>query len=1442
MIRSKKAMEIFWAWLMLALHVLPGAVVSTHAQGTRRDDMAVQSRGVPLAGASVRDCAMPASGQPCTPLALIYSHPGLTRALANPTSPGGMGNYFFHAAPGGYDMEIPGPQITTKHPPDIILPSNPANPSFTGTINAFSRDLAGDSGVIGNSTVTGDLVSSTLNLFPQSLPPFAASPATINLHSKTADKRVYDKDETGSEMGPLASGTQLDMANTFSAPQNIDSDFHPKGPNPSFDLQRYGGYIATSISPPTLNCTATAGKAVLACSSTADFAAGQGVAVAKAGATPGVLTPSSATAISSISVNSNVATISMTNSVSFTVGSRVTIAGSNDTAFNGSFAVSLVTGYNVFNIAVTHANCSPCTVGGSATVVANIPGVVTPQGILNGANTYSYKVVAVDYHGGLSAASQVFSASTGASALGVTNVPVVSYVRFGGVVTFTCSASCNIQNGVEINVAYAGTGARDRTVEGAFVVSSAPTSSTFTILQSGVANTSGSVTIHENAQVVAKNLIQWVMQPAATMQHIVYRCIARCDTNTNYTIAGVAQGMDSSFTDWGFAINASLLPAYFPANPPSSPINGILSTTITAVNGNNVTLARAPMVSLSVSVQHDNTPNVLAICNSGLIGNLGSTIFFSQGASQSGVYVFNSPLPLVTCSAFTKLQIGTQVFLNEPWLSRSGMEIEGLGQGSGGNFPSFVTDHVALIGGNSYPLILIANAQALTGGGGTLSNLVVQTARPYQTGIFFDQDNLGNNATQWLFRNVYAQGAAPSQPFKLAGGFGFYWERGALFQSGATGWGNPPILDDVVDQGLGANNQQLAGIITMDKTVVGGGEILFDAAGQYPLGAGAAHATFNETLNESGYYPTFRFNTGANPVFAVDIIKPSYSDPLGGSAVPMIDLTTAGNISAFRVIDPFCFNGSQPLFAGANQGGVEVVNGTEGCSIIGVNNYIVHNMAGINISDTYNNASIQLNGTGQVYYTMATPAAPTVALSGATGPRAGTYFYRILANDANGNSTGASPVSSGITVNGSQGVLLSWTLVPGQVSTTICRGLSAMNIACVSVASGFQVSGTSYLDGPAIFPNASLPQISTAAATSIGSRGLTGTSIIIPGGGSKVTLTGSFSASRAQSLPDVSGVVPVTGYVNSAYDNATRANGAIGANWTIGAGGINIVGNAFQGGTASAHNVAAWTANPFTNFGQFSEVTVLLHGISDFIGPMVLVSGNAGYSCIENSTSISLQRYSGGTGTNLSSMKITGASGDVIRLEVTEPGGALTCYRNGVSVMTATDTTFTSGAPGLDMFDNVATSKNWSGGNLHPLSQLDIEADYTKVQHLNAGVGIGTETFTASPRAEQNVFLPGALTSTWTGATWTTDKAVTVIRVQVQAKTAPAGCTTNAVVQLTNGTTPVDVAVAAAANDSGAITQNYAAGSTITVGVQTAAAGCARSPADANVVVQYRMQ
>src|SRR5271163_3912338 len=360
MIRSKKAMGIFWAWLMLALHLWPGAVAPVHAQGTRKDDIVFNSRGVPLAGATVRICAQPATGQPCTPLANIYSDPLLSQALANPTTTDGMGNYFFYAAPGTYEVEISGQQISTKQIPDVILPANPASPVFSGTVSAFSLNLAGNLSVTGNTTVIGNFASGTINLSNQSTPPGTAGAGTVNLYTKTADKRLYYKDETGTETGPLgsASGAQLNVANTFTAPQNIDSDFHAKGPNPSFDLLRYGGYIAATFTPPTISCTVTGGSATLTCSGgVSDFAVGHGVAIATAGPAPAMLTPSAAVGVSSISVSGNVATLVTSNAVSFTNGSNIAITGSSDSAFNGTFAVAQEVGYDLFTFPVTHANC-----------------------------------------------------------------------------------------------------------------------------------------------------------------------------------------------------------------------------------------------------------------------------------------------------------------------------------------------------------------------------------------------------------------------------------------------------------------------------------------------------------------------------------------------------------------------------------------------------------------------------------------------------------------------------------------------------------------------------------------------------------------------------------------------------------------------------------------------------------------------------------------------------------------------------------------------------------------------------------------------------------------------------------------------------------------------------------------------------------------------------
>ena len=135
---------------------------SASAQGSRKDDIVFNAQGRPMAGATVRVCTSAATGQPCAPLAPIYSDEGLTQALANPTATDGMGNYTFYAAPGRYEIEIGGPSITTQQFPNVILPNDPSAPTFatvtsTSGISAFSLSLSGNLTVSGSAAVTGSL-------------------------------------------------------------------------------------------------------------------------------------------------------------------------------------------------------------------------------------------------------------------------------------------------------------------------------------------------------------------------------------------------------------------------------------------------------------------------------------------------------------------------------------------------------------------------------------------------------------------------------------------------------------------------------------------------------------------------------------------------------------------------------------------------------------------------------------------------------------------------------------------------------------------------------------------------------------------------------------------------------------------------------------------------------------------------------------------------------------------------------------------------------------------------------------------------------------------------------------------------------------------------------------------------------------------------------------
>jgi hypothetical protein len=153
------------AMCVLFAAVVAGALApSARAQttGSRKDDVVLNARGLPLAGATIRVCTSAATGEPCSPLAQIYSDQALTQALANPTTSDGMGNYTFYAAPGRYVIEISGPNITTRQLHDVILPNDPSAPTFTSLtttsgINAFTLTLSGNLTVAGSAAITGAL-------------------------------------------------------------------------------------------------------------------------------------------------------------------------------------------------------------------------------------------------------------------------------------------------------------------------------------------------------------------------------------------------------------------------------------------------------------------------------------------------------------------------------------------------------------------------------------------------------------------------------------------------------------------------------------------------------------------------------------------------------------------------------------------------------------------------------------------------------------------------------------------------------------------------------------------------------------------------------------------------------------------------------------------------------------------------------------------------------------------------------------------------------------------------------------------------------------------------------------------------------------------------------------------------------------------------------------
>ena len=1261
MIRSRAVNGIVWVILSVVLHVWPGMVGTAHGQGSRKDDIVFNTRGVPLAGATVRVCAMPATGQPCAPLAQIYSDAALTQALANPTTTDGLGNYSFFAAPGKYELEISGPGIITKQLPNVILPSDPSAPTFnslstSGGISAFTLNLSGNLTVNGSTSVVGNLSSGSLTMSNQGTAPGTPAAGSVNLYTKSADMRLYYKDETGAEIGPIAnsSGAQTNVSNTWTAVQNMDADFHAKGPNPSWDVMRFGGYMGPNYNTPTTG-SISSGSATLTLTSALDFANGNGILVLGAGSAPLIATPQAPTVTPYAQTGST--------SYSYCVADRdwfggitpCSPAGSTATgpasfamqsysisgwsASNGVVTITTSTPHNIptttfngiypqFEISRGSTNSFGCEGAYSATSVPDATHIVftrygTPDVTINACSGGTVRIqpkVALkwDAHYTWTVTNAACSGGTATLTLsGPVNGPNSTWMVPWFVNAMVNGVSDSHYNGT---VLVSGWGA------GGYNKASYPISGGNC---SGVSTGNLGGTFSLIPGLTAKNAL-------------IYRCTgAACVLPANagnYTLVGVATGIDGYFSDYGVGATASLVDlGDAPTTAPTTATNDWLSTTITNGGGTtSLSLANSATTTVSgAKVFHDNVPNLLAMCAAAPNNGLGTGVngmhivipaptayAYSTNAfpinSNFQMGMANSNLnTLPNCPMHTTIELKGSVWLGGAILPAHGHSFISDQGASPNPAPGFydMGKSMNAVVGNSYPLFYFEPEEALDD---YFENLMLNVSRNYQSGFYYDQEMNGDGAVAQRYENVHVGGAGDTFPIVEKGGFGRFWNFGGWGAS-QTSFANGHGLTFTQNCG-NAGYQRLGasgtGIVQTNGTYAFGVTVFdFCGAATGPIG----HLTFNETLSEGSYGPAWYFNTKPYGLSEVNFTAPTYADFNGGYAAPFFDLTNSAGGVRFK--DPYCGNGYQPLLETApstNYSGIQIQyapNGA-GCAYTGVQSYRLES-DGLNLT-TESNYNRQLLGTSEVYAPMSTPGPVTgLAQGGAGNVPVGTYSYCMTASDPFGGET-VIGTNSCATVN----VTGSPSVVNYTLPTSFPPGASGVNL---------------YINGVLGAPACSKPQFT-------------------------------------------------------------------------------------QPGTPQSYNLSYYCGN--------------------------------------------------------------------------SPPTATTAVSNGLNGTA------------------VSATKLW----------------------------LNSEYVSAAPRAEQNIFLPGALTSTWTGTSWTLDRAITITRVQVQAKTGPTGCTTSAIVRLTDGATPVNLTISSAANDSGAITQNYAAGSTITVSVQTAAAGCSTAPADANVTVQYRMQ
>ena len=1004
------------------------------------------------------------------------------------------------------------------------------------------------------------------------------------------------------------------------------------------------------------------------------------------------------------------------------------------------------------------AACALSTPAAPTVMVSNDGGVTGSGFVVNarftGSTAYQYQVVAVDKNGCVSAASPVTSISNGNS-LGLQTVNVSTCTRSNGIATCATSSAHTLGPGAAVFVI--GT-SDDMNFAGWQMVDTVPDSTHFTYTNGIDLSNGNNILTPLTTQGIGGNGIsatggtaRWFNLNRITVTAVAnaweYCFYGRTSRSNVWLGCGKPQGdgisstiTDLTFDDYGSPLNDNrLIPAWIPRTPPGAAQARWLTANVRNVSGTTLTLDTAATTAVSGAViRHDNCPPIqkaVTAAGTGRGGYFNYLLHFPvSGVGQ--FYDINSTctLPPKTAADFTQglwlngtlvvqtssLFIGNMIpqahsvvgfaqnsgpnsYVNEAYpgiyggqYSYTFRQLAFIGAPSNGAIPMifdqvqpFTLEDTTLIGGSDgtnggLDMALILRGNGASTGGGVSSSYVIQIRNSYMSA--------GGNSFNQSFNNV--------TPAFFCNGCGILEiDNLQLNQRGVA----------IASSTSGAVNLKWIG-------------------GRIQGGANPVIATIG---NVNGTYIDWEH-------YEIDTYHVPPIANLAGSAVAGGQAT-----GSLYINEAACTAANEPMLSGRPFQQITVANNYQAnCAVSGQNHDIVlttvpdtlYPFTPFSVSNRQHSSTRIYNwmhfpGNNRLYWDHSQIAAPTTTLSAGGSTAIATYTFYVAPIGFDGGVGALSfPSNTCVTAKGNQTCTVTWTPVPGASSYQVFMSSNGGGACAV----GKFIAG----GGPYTLTISSGPNFSACAAkdsasgptymgrNEIGSRqfrmtdNTTGFSLLL-----QEDQTVGMTASRTATFPDVSGYVPVSGYQNSVMDNFNRANGAVGSNWRVNTGGANVSSNTVVG-TASTANVIWWSANQFSSVGQYSQVILPTGPGAGFPGASVMVqsSGDSAYVCFESSTTLTLQKRSRGSGTTLASTSVVTGSGDLLRIEITAVGN-LTCTQNGTTSVTATDTTFTSGAPGLLVWGTAIPMDNWSGGNSHPINQLDTEQDYTKTQHLRQNGG-----------------------------------------------------------------------------------------------------------------------